>query len=167
MTTRDHLIYRLQDQYAFHRDLLPLLDAMHHEAGAEQLRTVLTQQRERIRTDLETLERALDLLGGRYKMEHNVLDPGVHEATQRFKRQMNPAREQLDIYVLLLLISLGELSQGAYWGDIELARALGEQDVVKLLEENNARQTETLHVMHALAPVLIQGVSRGEARQAA
>ena len=109
----------------------------------------------------------LALLGGRYKMERNVLNPGLEEATQRFKRQMSPSREQLDIYTLLQVLAIVQLVRGAYAGDIELARALGEQDVVKLLEENDGRQADMLKTLQALAPLLIQGISRGEAQQAA
>jgi len=167
MTTRDQLIYRLQDQYAFHRDMLPLLNLLRHEAGASTLRTLLTRQHDEMRTDLETLERVLSLLGGRYKQEHHLLSAGFSEATQRFKHQMNPSREQLDIYALLMLIDVGQMEHGAYQGDIDLARALGEQDVVKLLEEIDHRQTDTVNALRQYAPTLIGGVSRGEARQAA
>ncbi len=167
MTTRDHLIYYLQDIFAFHRDYLPLLDAMRHEAAGDELRRVLAEVHESMKVEMETLERALNLLGARIKMEHSVLDAGLKEARQRFKRQLSPSREQLGIHSLLWQMQTAQMTLGAYRGSIELARVLGEQDVVKLLEENAQRQEENLAALVAQAPRLIQEVSYGETRKAA
>lgn len=167
MTTRDHLVYRMQEQYAFLRDYLPLLDAMRHEAGDQRLAQLLAQQHEAIRGEMETLERGMSLLGAHIRLDHNPLAPALKEARSRFKQQMNPAREQLDIYALLTLQDLARSLGAGYEANIELARAIGEGDVAKVLEENAQRQQEGYIMVRALMTTLVQEISRAEARRAA
>ncbi len=105
MTTRDQLIYRMQEIYALQRDLLALLDTMRHESQVAELQQVLQHQHDITHAQLEPLERALNVLGAQYKMEHSPFVPVYKEVIARFKHQMNPSREQLDIYTLLLLLA--------------------------------------------------------------
>ena len=59
------------------------------------------------------------------------------------------------------------MSVAAFQGEAEMARAIGEQDVALLLEENLHRQTQGLEAMQAFIPQLMGRVSRSEARRAA
>ena len=167
MTTREHLIYHLQELYAFHRDFLPLLDSMRHESGNERLRDLLHDMHEGLKSEMEILERALNLLGGQYKHERNAVVPGLKEDTQRFKHQMNPSQEQLDIHSALEALKVAHFAIGAYFGDMELARSLGEQDVVTLLQENLQRQRNGEKSIQQYMPALVQGITRAETRHAA
>ncbi len=167
MTTRDQLIFHLQEEYSFLRDFLPLLDTLHHEVGHASLAARLQVEREGIRADLETLERALSVLGARYKMERSTVAPGFKEAMARFKAQLNPPREQLDVYALLDAVKVAQLAIGAYQGLRELARAIGEMDVVTLITENLQREQETVTALLTLAPDLLRGIGGSEARWAA
>jgi len=167
VTTRDHLIYQLQVLYAFDRDVLPIMDSMIHEDGNAELRQILQRQHDGIKGELEPLERALNLLGAQYKMERSPITPALKEALERFKHQMNPAQDQLDIHALLLMMHTSHVIISEYKGGIELARAVGEQDVVTLLEENCQRHTAGLNEMENFAPTLIQQVSRQEINRAA
>jgi ferritin-like metal-binding protein YciE len=167
MTTRDQLIFHLQEEYSFLRDFLPLLDTLHHEVGHANLAARLQQEREGIRTDLETLERALNVMGAHYKMERSAVAPGFKEAMLRFKAQMVPPREQIDIFALLDAVKVAQLAIGAYQGLRELARAVGEMDVATLLTENLQREQETVSALLALAPELLRAIGGAEARWAA
>lgn len=167
MTTRDHLIYHLQDRYGLIRDMLPLVNEALHDSGSEAMRQLLHTQRESQRAELETLERALNILGAQYKMERNPVAPGIREAAQRFRHQMNPTVDQQDIHALLGLLAVAHFVLGAYQGDLELARALGEQDVVTLLEENMQRTAVGAETLHSAARNLIDEVNRRETRRAA
>ncbi len=124
MTTRDHLIYRMQEIYSFQRDFLALLDLMINECAHTELCQLLRRRHESIKGELEPLERGLNVLGAQYKMERHPLPPAFKEITSRFKHQMNPSREQLDVYILLQVINVANLSISDYRGNIELARAL-------------------------------------------
>ena len=167
MTTRDHLVYALQNMYSFSRDFLALLDSMIHECGSDELRCVLQLQHDGIKSELEPLERALNVLGAKIKMERSVLVPAIKETAARFKHQMNPSQEQLDVHSLLVTMRVTSLMRGTYQGDIELARAVGEQDIVTLLQENLHRQAAGLRSLQALASTLTQEVGRKEMRHAA
>lgn len=167
MTTREQLIYHLQALYSLYRDYLPQLEEARHEGDGDEQARLLAMQHDAIRAEMETLEQALNLLSARYKMEHSAVAAGFKEVTGRFRHQMNPSREQLTIYALLAALSLAHLAVGKYQGDIELARAVGEQDVAMLLEENLRRQTECQRALRAATPKLIQELSAAEGQQAA
>lgn len=167
MTTRDQVIYQLQDLYAFQRDILPLLDELHHESGNGQLRELLGRQRDSLRSELETLEQSLNLLGARHKMERNPVALAFKEATQRFKHQANPSQEQLDLFTLTKLTAVSELMLGVLRGMRELAVAIGEQDVARLLEESRVRLDGHLHTLRDFTPTLLQDIGGAEARRAA
>lgn len=167
MTTRDHLIYQMQSLYSFQRDFPALLDSMIHECGNTELRRTLQRRHDTLNNGLEPLERAINVLGAQYKMERSTLVPAFKEALSRFKHQMNPSQEQLDIHAVLLMVNVFSLTRGAYQGAIELARAVGEQDVTKLLEENLQQLEAGLRELTTLAPGIIQEVSLKEIRRAA
>lgn len=167
MTTRDHLVYGLQEQYSFTRDVLPQVDLLHHDCASKRLCRVLQEQRDGLRGEMEVLDRALNLLGGRFRDERSLLAPALKEGLGRFRHQMNPSREQFDIQAALLLMQVIQISRGVYQGTVELARAIGEQDVALLLEENLHRQTQGLKMLLTFLPQLAQEVTRAEARRAA
>lgn len=167
MTTRDHLIYHLQEQYAFQRDFLPLLNEMEHGGSDEHLRLLLHEEHEGLRNEMETLDRGLSLLGARFKQESNAVVPALRETTERFKHRMNPTPEHRDIHAALEVMKVSLMSVAEYQGDAEMARAIGEQDVALLLEENLHRQTQGLERLQAFIPQLIAKVSKSEARRAA
>ena len=167
MTTRDHLVHHLQELYAFERDFLPWLAEAQHQSTSDRLRYLLLHERENMRSDLESLERALNLLSARYKQERNAVVPGLKEASARFQRQMAPSREQWDIHLALETIKVAYMLQGTFVGEIEMARAIGEQDVAKLLEETQQRQQDGLDTLEAFLPQLIADVNSGETRKAA
>lgn len=167
MTTREMLVYVLQEIYAFHRDTLSLLDRLHHEATDDRVRRVLQTQRDGVRGELETAERALNLLGARFIMEHSVPGRGVVEASERFRQRMQPARAQLEVLALLATLDAAAIARGKYQGAAELARVLGEQDVVRLLEEMDYREVIGQGDLAGLLPVLLTEHYGGEQRRAA
>ncbi|HOS43396.1 MAG TPA: DUF892 family protein [Armatimonadota bacterium] len=167
MHTRALLVYRLQELYAFLRDMLPQVDAMHQRAVNEHLRVLLGRQREAWRSELDTLEQALNLLGARFTMEHSTLAPALHEAMARFRARANPTPDHQDIAATLDLMKAAHLAIGSYEGASELAHAIGEGDVARLLDENLDRQRESLTVLRDFALGLITAMSEEEGRKAA
>ncbi len=167
MTTRDHVVHQLQLLYALHRDLLPMFDEMHHQAGYDPVRRVLDRQREDFRNEVERLERGLSLLGAQYKMERSAVASGFKEEVHRFKHQMNPAREQLDLHAVLDLLAIAHYLIGVYQGCAELLRTIGEQDVATLAEESRQQQQEHVRALEELLQDLAQEVAMIEARRAA
>jgi len=167
MTTREHLIYRLQERYAFLADFLPMLDQIRHGTTDERLRKLEAHEHEELMGEIDTLERALNLLGAQYKLEHNPIDPALQESSRRFKHQMNPSAEQTDVHHILLLNAIAQYVAAGYQGDAELARGIGEQDVALLLEENLQRQHEGYRAMRSLMPAMVREMCRIEAQRAA
>lgn len=167
MTTREMLVYLLQDTYAFHRDVLALLDRYHHEASDDRVRRVLQTQRDGVRGEMETTERALNLLGARFTMEHSVPGRGLVEASERFRHRMQPTRPQLEVLALLTMQDAAAVARAKYQSAAELARALGEQDVARLVEEMDYRQTLGQGDVAEVLPQLIAESYGGEQRRAA
>ncbi|MHB9131435.1 MAG: DUF892 family protein [Armatimonadota bacterium] len=167
MTTRDHLIYHLQENYSILRDLLPQLDVMHHQSGNGRLRELLQQHHKTLQGEMDVLERSLNLLSAEFKMERSTIVPALKEATERFKHRMNPSQEQLDIHWATEMLKVGYLMRAAYQGDTAMAQAIGEQDVARLLDENLQREVDDLQAMRKFLAQLLRDVSKGEARQAA
>lgn len=167
MTTRTHLVHHLQDIYSFVRDFLPLLREMEHASKDERLHRLLRADHDAMQNGMETIERALNLLGARYKMERSPMVAALREETERFKHQMNPTPEHMEIHHLLGALKVAQITSSAYQGEIELARAIGEQDVATLLEENLQREAQSIATLRDLLPRLATEISRSESRQAA
>ncbi|HEY3415245.1 MAG TPA: DUF892 family protein [Armatimonadota bacterium] len=167
MTTRDHLIAHVQDMYAFARDYLPVLHAQGRMCRLERLRDLLGQQHADLRDEMETLERVLNLLSARFTMERSPIVPGLEQASRRFRYRMNPSREQLDLHLALETLAVSQLIIGKYQGEIELARAIGEQDVVLLLQENLTRQEQGQRALRQFLPTLLQEAGPEEIRRVA
>jgi ferritin-like metal-binding protein YciE len=167
MGTRELLVYRLQELYGFHHDLLPIFDAMHQRALSERLRVMLGRQRDMLRTELDTLEQALNLLGARFSLEHSTVAPAFREAMARFRARTDPPPDILDIATVLDLMKTAHLAIGTYEGSIELARAIGEGDVATLLDELLQHQVADLAALRDFALSLISEISEEEGRQAA
>lgn len=167
MTTRDQLVFALQDQYAFLRDFLPVLNVLRHDVDNQHLHRLLDQERDGMQGEMETLDRALNLLGARYTCERSPLAPGFREKLDRFKHRHSPAQEQLGIYAVITMMAVAQLLIGGYQGDAELASAIGEQDVATLLEENAQRQQAGLRALQRFASPHIRDIGQAEARPAA
>ncbi len=167
MTTREMLVYVLQETYAFHRDALSLLDRLHHEASDERVRRVLQTQRDGVRGEMETSERALNLLGARFTLEHSVLGRGVQEVGERFRHRLGPSRPQLEILALFAALDCAAIARSKYQAAAELARTLGEQDVVRLLEEMDYREVIGQGDLAGVLPLLLAESYGGEQRRAA
>ncbi|HEX2948862.1 MAG TPA: DUF892 family protein [Armatimonadota bacterium] len=167
MTTRDHLIYHMQDLYSFERDMIPLLLEMRSECNDDHIQQLLQDEGDAMRSEMDTIERGLNLLSTFFRQERNPLVPALKDAYQRFKRQTNPPAEQRDIYSALALFKAQHSCIAAYQGLIEMARAIGEQDVAMLMSENQQRQQRRSDSVQQYIPSLVSGTNRGESRQAA
>jgi len=167
MTIREHLVLSLQEIYAFHRDMLPLLDSLRHLAGDQRARIALQTQHDGVHGEQETANRALLQLDARFKMEHSVYAASLKEASDRFRHQESPAREQLEIHALLTALAATGIARSKYLGALEMALAIGEQDVARMLEEMDKREVIGQGDLAELLPQLIQEAGSGESRQAA
>lgn len=167
MTTREYLVVLLQEIYALHRDMLPLLDSLRHLAEDEPVRLVLQTQHDGLRGEREMAEQALNMLGARFKMEHSVQAASLKEASDRFRHQESPDREQLAIHALLTALAAAGIARGKYQGALEMALALGEQEATRRLEEMDRREVTGQADLGELLPQLIQEASAREGRRAA
>lgn len=167
MMTREHLVLVLQEMYSFHRDLLPLLDSLRHMANDKRVRSVLQTQHDGVRGEMETAERALDLLGARYSMEHSILAAGLKEDSDRFRHRQSPERSLLEVHALLVALTATGIVRSKYQGAMEMAQAIGEQDVARLLEEMDSREVTGQADVGELMPKLIQEINAREIRRAA
>ncbi|HEY3376649.1 MAG TPA: DUF892 family protein [Armatimonadota bacterium] len=167
MTTRDHLVHRLQELYAYERDVLPLIMEMQHTAGDERVCLVLRQMRDELRSELETLEQGINLLSAHVRQERSTMVPGLHEALSRFKHQLNPSQEQWAMHTVLVALTIVYDILGAYAGDHALASATGESDVVLLLEENRRKAQGTQRRLASSMTTLVAENGQHESRRAA
>jgi len=167
MTSRDHLVILLQQMYSFHRDVLPLLDSLHHLADDERVRRALQTQHDGVRGEMETVEQALNLLGVRFKLEHSTLAGSLKEASDRFRRQQSPTRDQLAVHMLLTALAAAGIARSQYQVAVEMAQAIGEGDVARLLEEMDHREVVGQADLGELAPQLLQEITLREIRRAA
>jgi len=167
MMTREHLVQLLQEMYAFHRDTLPLLDSLRHMANDKRVRSVLQTQHDGVRGEMETAERALNLLGARYSMEHSILAAGLKEDSDRFRHRQSPERALIEVHALLVVLTAAGIVRSKYQGAMEMAQAIGEQDVTRLLEEMDGREVTGQADLGELMPQLIQEINAREIRRAA
>lgn len=167
MTTRDHLIHIVQEQYAFLRDFLPVVAEMRRDVRDNKVSRWLECEYTAYTDELETLDRVLNLLGARNAPTQSHLVPGATDTLRRFKELGAPSQEQLTIHAALTLFAVSQYLQGAYTGDVELARAIGEQDLALLLEENARQRAFGAKTWAKIAPAYIRQIGHAETRHAA
>jgi ferritin-like metal-binding protein YciE len=152
-TPRDLFLHELGDILYVERKLVnEVLPKLIDEVQDKQFRTGLERHLEQTRGHITNVEQVFDELGEQAHEEECIGFEGLKKEQEKLVREASDD--------LIDLVNTGAAARtehyeiAAYSGLIEMARALGEQNVVTLLDENLKEEKETLREVESVEKTL-------------
>ena len=152
-TPRDLFLHELGDILYVEKQLVSeVLPKLIGEVQDPKFRKGLEKHREETRTHITNVEQVFDELGERPKTEECIGFEGLKKEQEKLADE---ATEDL-----MDLVNTGAAARtehyeiAAYTGLIEMARALGEQNAVSLLDENLKSEKQTLREVESIEKTL-------------
>jgi ferritin-like metal-binding protein YciE len=152
-TPRDLFLHELGDILYVERQLVnEVLPKLIGEVQDPQFRKGLEKHREETRTHITNVEQVFDELGENPKTEECIGFEGLKKEQEKL---VGEASEDL-----IDLVNTGAAARtehyeiAAYTGLIEMARGLGEQNAVTLLDENLKSEKQTLREVESIEKTL-------------
>jgi ferritin-like metal-binding protein YciE len=148
------LEYKLGTALGLERKVHTMLGTMEKKASLGQLQEGFSRHREETQQQIRNLEQALEAIGGESTAHQDVVMDGI---AQHAEQMLGRVDESLVDSILAGGAAHTEHHEIAtYEGIISLAQALGEDDVVALLEENLEQEQRTLKEVEAAVERLAQ-----------
>jgi ferritin-like metal-binding protein YciE len=152
-TPRDLFLHELGDILYVEKQLVSdVLPKLIGEVQDPKFRKGLEKHREETRTHITNVEQVFDELGERPKTEQCIGFEGLKREQEKLADEASEG--------LMDLVNTGAAARtehyeiAAYSGLIEMARALGEQNAVSLLDENLKSEKQTLREVESVEKTL-------------
>lgn len=134
------LKHSLGDLYFAEKTILKGLKKMAREVSNPELRARLEQHQEETAQQLQVLEQAFAAMGERAKAEKCPGILGIQEEHDEFVREEEPSKMVLEAFDLGSALRVEHYEIAGYRSAIALAKALGQREVVALLQQNLAQE---------------------------
>lgn len=147
---------KLSKVYAAEREILDILGELRKEAQDDELKQRFEHHADETKQQIKNLEQAFEALGEKPQKDtkERVVE-GLRGEHNEFMR--NGAEPQLvDAYLVAAAIATEHHEIAAYETLITMATAMGEQDIVALLQENLEQERHTLQEAQSAAERLAQ-----------
>lgn len=142
-TPRDLFVHELREALGFEQAILQTLPTLQKQAKDRELARGFEKHTKQTRGHVNRIEKVLRAVGAAPSAEPC---PGIHGIQQEhteFVRE-RPAQQVLDAFLTGAAARTEHYEIAAYEGLLAQARALGERDAVKLLDQNLKEDKQTL-----------------------
>jgi ferritin-like metal-binding protein YciE/uncharacterized protein YrrD len=141
--------HELRDIYYAEYKLLDALDQLVQESTTPEIRAAFADHREQTRGHVDRLDSVFRIIGA---LPATAPCPGIEGLVKEkmLFAQQKPSSRLLDLYNLGAGIKSERYEISAYEGLINLARNLGMQDAIPLLEGNLREEQQALDRLHSL-----------------
>ena len=153
---RELFLHELGDVLYAERTLVKALPKLQEEASDDELRMGFEQHLEETRQHVKNIEQAFEALGEKPTAEKCPGIEGIKKEHDDFVAKESPSQEVLDSFLTGAGARTEHYEIAAYEGLITTAEALGENDVVKLLNENLQHEKKALETMKSVGKRLAQ-----------
>jgi len=151
---RELLVHELGDLLYAEQLLTKTLPKLAEEATDDTLKSGFEKHLEETKQHVENLEQVFDLLGERAKAEKCPGIDGIKAEHDKFVQEHDPSPEMCDLFLTGAGARAEHYEIAAYTGVINLARTLGEDDAVDLLEKNLEQEKKALEKLETAAKTL-------------
>jgi ferritin-like metal-binding protein YciE len=152
------LEYKLGTALALERKVHTMLGMMENKASLGQLKQGFSRHREETERQIRNVEQAIEAIGGKATAHQDAIIEGIAQHAEQMLGRVD------DRFVDSILAGGAAHTEhheiATYEGLITLADALGEDDVVTLLEENLEQEQRTLKEVEAAIEQLAQEAAR-------
>jgi ferritin-like metal-binding protein YciE len=160
------MIEQLRDAYSAEKQALRIMPRMTKKVSSQTLRDALQMHAEQTETQVERLEQALEMLGGKAGRKvcegmRGILEEAQHEIEDQEKGPV------LDMLVVAGIQRVEHYEIAAYGTMVALAKAAGQTQLADLLAETLAEEKQTDEKLSELAesevnPAAIEGMQQPE-----
>ncbi len=140
---RELFLHELGDALTFEKTIVKMLPKLQREAKDRTLANGFQKHLEQSKTHVKNLEKAFKALGARPTSERCPGIEGIKAEHDQFMRS-RPTPDIVDSFLTTAAARTEHYEIAAYEGLIDMARAMGEREVVGLLEQNLKQDKETL-----------------------
>ena len=141
-TPRDLFLYELSALHSSEQMIATMLPTLMQEAGDQQLKQGLEHHLQETQQQISNLEQAFQQLGAQPMQVPCKAVEGLKQDHDAFLQQQ-PLEQALTAFVVGASAKTEHFEMACYRGLVEKAQAMGEQQVVQLLQQN-LQQEETM-----------------------
>jgi ferritin-like metal-binding protein YciE len=157
MTTPQELFeHELKDIYYAERVIAQMLPRLSQEASNSQLSRAFDQHLKETRGQIENLEQVFSEIGKRAQGEQCPGIEGIKREHDMFMQEESPATPIKDMFLTGAAARTEHYEIAAYTGLVAKARALGETEAAKLLNENLRQEKEALKKVETIGKDLLK-----------
>ena len=147
---RELFLHELGDVLYAERTLVKALPKLQEEASDDELRMGFERHLEETRQHVKNIEQAFEALGEKPTAEKCPGIEGIKKEHDDFVAKESPSQEVLDSFLTGAGARTEHYEIAAYEGLLATAEAMGENDVVKLLNENLEQEKKALETMKSV-----------------
>ena len=160
LTTPEELfVHELQDMYYAEQTLTKVLPKLANESTDRELSKAFTHHLAETKEQIENLEQVFENIGKPAKGERCPGIEGIKEEHESFMQENSPTPALLDVHLTGAAARAEHYEIAAYTGLIEKARALGERDSVKLLQENLRQEKEAAKKVESISKRMLKATN--------
>ena len=158
---RELLLHELGDILYAEKLLVKTLPKLQKEASDEELSTRFGRHTEETKQQVQNLEQAFKALGEKAKAEKCPGIEGIKAEHDEFVSQESPSPDVLNAFLTGAAARTEHYEIAAYEGASTMAKAMGETEVARLLDENLKQEKQTLKKVQTIA----RRLAREQAKQ--
>ncbi len=153
-TARELFEHELRDIYDAEHKLVRALESMAKKVTDDKLALGFQNHREETQEQIARLEQVFEIVGRSARRESCPGINGLIEEFTKFSNEENPSPEVLNVFATGAALKTEHYEICAYEGLIKLAKGLGLDDAVALLQENLQEEQATAQELEQLSVVL-------------
>ncbi len=157
MTTPKQLFeHELKDVYYAEKMIVQMLPTLAREATNKNLSRAFEHHLKETRGQIDNLEQVFSHLGKRAQGEQCPGIEGIKREHDEFMQEESPVGEVRDMFLTGAAARTEHYEIAAYTGLVAKARALGETEAAKLLNENLKQEKEALKKVETISKDLLK-----------
>jgi len=149
-------LHELKDMYYAEQTLTKVLPKLAQESTDRELSKAFTDHLKETKDQIGNLEQVFQNLGERAQGEKCPGIEGIKTEHEEFMKENNPTAAVLDVHLTGAAARAEHYEIAAYTGLVEKARALGERDSVKLLQENLRQEKDALKTVETISKRMLK-----------
>ena len=157
---RELFLHELGDVLYAERTLVKTLPKLEKEASDEKLATGFSQHLEETKQHVENVERAFRALGETPKAEKCPGIEGLKKEHDAFVTEESPSPKVLDSFLVGAGARTEHYEIAAYEGLVTMAKAMGENEVAELLNQNLDQESKALEKLKKIGARLARDAAK-------
>ena len=158
-------VHELQDMYYAEQTLTKVLPKLASQSTDRELSKAFTSHLAETKEQIQNLEQVFQNIGKPAKGERCPGIEGIKEEHESFMQENDPTPALLDMHLTGAAARAEHYEIAAYTGLIEKARALGERDSVKLLQENLRQEKEAAKKVESISKRMLKATNGNSSRK--